>query len=167
MLCRRGAWCYACACAAVSIVCRCDGVISHCSCFAVQCCSTRAAAQLFSLRPLIDIYFMRIVEPRTRCRGCNRRSYLPLRQSCSAQNQKTGSDISSNGSDACLGASGDVEESRRRKIGVARRLYATPSGPWLLFTPSSIKAARQSLMPIAAAQQLEGRRGGLLGFDTR
>ncbi len=35
-------------------------------------------------------------------------------------------DISSNGSDACRGAKRDMEESRRRQIGVARRPYATP-----------------------------------------
>ena len=35
-------------------------------------------------------------------------------------------DISSNGSDACLGATGDMEESPRRQIGVARRPYADP-----------------------------------------
>ena len=32
----------------------------------------------------------------------------------------------SNGSDACHGASRNVEESRRREIGVARRPYADP-----------------------------------------
>ena len=93
-----------------------------------------AAAQLFSLRLLLDIYFKKLL---SHVRGAEAAIGACICHfASSAVKIRVQIGKPSNGSDACHGASRDVEESRRREISVARRPYADPlshlDGLWCL-----------------------------------